>query len=438
MNTKCWKIEQSGPLSGSVSVDGAKNAVLVTIASLLLTRGTSYLYNVPASSDVFHMLRVLEYLGATVHYDVDNGIVCVDTRDVTGHTVPAEMMQKMRASILVMGPLLARCGKVDVTMPGGCVIGSRPIDMHLRAFEQLGVQVHVVNDSVYAEHHGLQSQRIILEYQSVGATENALMLAARTPGTTTIVNAALEPEVFDVITVLRKMGVSIQVVAPATIQIASVDELSPIEHTILADRLEAGALLLAAAGTGGHVHIPNAPAHMMDVFLEKLRHMGHTVTTHGEHGVTLWATSQPRAVTIRTMPYPGFPTDLQAPMMAVLTCAHGESNVWETVYENRMVHVRELQKLGAYINADAVRARIHGVDALYGDHVIASDIRAGVALVIAGLMASGHTTITGIHHIERGHGNLLYKLQQLGALVTSSEPHVVPTRDRWSSQQVLE
>jgi len=438
MTTRYWVIEQSGPLSGSVEVDGAKNAVLVIMASLLLTRGVSRLSHVPASSDVYNMIHLLEHLGADVHCDAQQKVVTVDTQHIAEYTVPSDIMQKMRASILVMGPLLARIGYAHVHMPGGCVIGKRPIDMHLRAFERLGVDVTTRDDRVCGITSYLEADRIVLGYPSVGATENAMMLAARTPGTTEIVNAALEPEVFDLITVLRKMGAFIAIDAPATVRVTGVTQLQPIEHAIIPDRLEAGTIILAAAATKGHVTIPNAPAHMMDVFLETLRDMGHSVSTgRNGWGVTLQASHEPVATSVRTMPYPGFPTDLQAPFMAAAACASGTSSIWETVYENRMLHVPRLRQFGADIAADDMRANVHGVTRLRAAHVAAPDIRGGASLVIAGLVAHGVTQVSGVHHLERGHGMLREKLCMLGASIVTREQEVMPTEAHWSGQQVL-
>ncbi|MBT4577765.1 UDP-N-acetylglucosamine 1-carboxyvinyltransferase, partial [bacterium] len=415
-------VQESAPLRGTTRLWGAKNAVLVIMASLLLTRGKSRLTNVPSSCDVWQMIEVLKELGAAVVFDHDLGVLDIDTSKVFGHSISEHRMQKMRASVLVMGPLLARFGKAELSMPGGCVIGSRPIDFHIKLFRQLGIQVTLSGNKVQAEWQSrVGDARLILEYPSVGATENALMAAALSNSSITLVNAAVEPEVLDLVEVLKKMGADITVQVPATIIVRGVQELRPIEHSVIPDRLEAGALLIAAAITKGSITIPDAPVHSMGVFLEKLREMGHVVVESCDGvGVHLTATSSPRAVSFKTSPYPGFPTDLQAPMMVAQAVAKGESSICETVFENRMIHVRELQKMGAQIRHEGMYAHVHGVNKLYGASVIGTDIRACAALVIAGLVAQGVTTVTGLDHLHRGFANFEGKLRKLGANISES------------------
>ena len=408
--------KQGGPLQGEISLGGAKNAVLVIMASLVLTRGTSRLKNVPASSDVLHMIDLLRSLGAHVSFDQKRNILEADTAFVNKWRVSPDIMRKMRASILVMGPLLARFSKAEIALPGGCVIGSRPIDYHLKNFSKMGV--HIAERGAYLNVHTKQlcARELVLDYPSVGATENLMMAAVCTPGTTTIINAALEPEVLDLIEVLKKMGGKIRILPPAAIEITGVTELRPIEHDIVVDRLEAGVLLLAAAITGGSVSIPNARADHLDLFLLKLEEMGHKIIVEdNKRGVTLAATDTPKAVSFKTAPYPGFPTDLQAPMMALQCIAQGKSVVEETVFENRLLHVRELQKMGALIDLHGHQATITGVDELYGAQVIATDIRASSALVLAGLVAKGSTVMTGVQHWLRGYERLEHKLSRMGA-----------------------
>jgi UDP-N-acetylglucosamine 1-carboxyvinyltransferase len=418
MSTSYIAIERSLCLNGTVELVGAKNAVLVIIASLLLTKGKSRLTNVPASDDVLQMIKLMQSLGAEIFFYPDEHLLEVDTSHVTKWQVSADIMKKMRASILVMGPLLARFGKADIAAPGGCVIGTRPIDYHLKNFKKMGALIEEATDYLTARADLLHAQRIVLEYPSVGATENVLMAATLTHGVTTIVNAAIEPEVLDLIAVLKKMGAKITVEAPATISIEGVISLQPIEHAIIPDRLEAGALLLAAAITGGSIYLPQAHAYSMDVFLLKLEEMGHEIIVGPQGiGITLKATKEPRAVSFKTAPYPGFPTDLQAPLLAALCVAQGTSIVEETVFENRLLHVRELQKMGAQIKVEHNKAIITGVDKLYGASVIATDIRASCALVLAGMIAEGSTIMTGIHHWTRGYDGLENKLTTLGAQV---------------------
>lgn len=427
MNSVHMLIEQTGPLHGSVSLVGAKNAVLVIMASLILTRGKSRLMNVPGSDDVLTMIEVLRSLGAEVYYRQEEHVLEVDTSTINTWKVSPALMKKMRASILVMGPLLARFGKATVAVPGGCVIGARPIDYHIKNFKKMGVVIHEEEEFLTVDAPRLQATRIVLEYPSVGATENIMMAAVATPGTTQIINAALEPEVLDLILVLKKMGARIEVEAPATIIITGVDTLNPVEHAVVVDRLEAGALLLAAAITGGSITITNGQAQTMDVFLAKLEEMGHHIIVGPQgYGITLQATQHPHAVSFKTSPYPGFPTDLQAPMMVAQCLAEGISVVEETVFENRLLHVRELQKMGAHIKVDHTKAIVTGVDELYGAAVIATDIRASCALVLAGLAARGTTTMTGLHHWTRGYEGLDLKLAHLGARLTFKHEGDIP------------
>lgn len=413
------EITPSGSLKGSVALSGAKNAVLVIMASLILTSGRSCLKNVPTSDDVYHFITLLRSLGAEVFFDENNNYLEVDTTSLNSFSIDAFMMSKIRASILIMGPLLARFGRAEVALPGGDCIGSRPIDFHIKAFQKMGAVIHTQAHSISAIASSLRPIRCVLEYPSVGATENILMAASLTPGCTHIINAAIEPEVLDLITVLKKMGACITVQAPATIIIEGVSHLNPIEHEVMPDRLEAGSLLLAAAITKGSITLKDAQGDALDVFLQKLEDMGHQISI-GESGVgiSLQATETPQAVSFRTGPFPGFPTDLQPPMMVAQCLAEGTSIIQETVYEKRLIHVRELQKMGAHITTrgDNV-AIIQGVRQLYGTQVVASDIRAACALVLAGLGATGPTILQGVHHLRRGYQYFEKKLAHLGARI---------------------
>ncbi|HLW72578.1 MAG TPA: UDP-N-acetylglucosamine 1-carboxyvinyltransferase [Candidatus Babeliales bacterium] len=416
------KVEQSPALMGEVELVGAKNAVLVTIASLVLTTGKSLLHNVPVSADVFEMIELLRHLGAVIFFDIEKHQLFVDTTLVHSWSVSSELMKKTRASILIMGALLARFGKARVGLPGGDAIGKRPIDYHVKNFVKMGVAIHHEGDYLCADVNGLTSARIVLEYPSVGATENIIMAATCAQGTTKIINAACEPEVLDLIAALRKMGARITVEVPATIIIEGVDILNSIEHTIMFDRLEAGSLLIAAAATGGEIYIPNVSADHLDVFLLKLEEMGHTITIgKNGQGIHFKSTRTPRAVSLKTGPFPQFPTDLQAPMMALQCCARGISVIEETVFENRFHHAHELVKMGASIIIEHNKAIVTGVERLYGAEVVACDIRASTALVIAGLRAHGTTTVAGLNHWKRGYEALEKKLQLLGAQVTVHE-----------------
>jgi len=426
MNDGYLKIEsvsRAGGLKGEAELVGAKNAVLVTIASLLLTSGRSVLYNVPILADVYEMIELLRHVGAVIYFDTEKHQLTVDTTLVHSWTVGNVMMQKTRASFLILGPLLARFGKARIGFPGGDSIGKRPLDYHLKNFKKMGVMIHDENDFLCAEVDTLVAARIILEYPSVGATENIIMAATRAQGTTYIINAACEPEVFDLMSALQKMGARITVVAPATIIIEGVDELHAIEHTIMFDRLEAGSLLMATAITGGEIYLPQAHRDHLDIVLLKLQEMGHEITVGANgQGVHLKATQSPQAVSFKTGPFPGFPTDLQAPMMALQCVAQGSSIIEETVFENRFHHVHELVKMGALITIEHNKAMVTGVNNLYGTSVIASDIRAAMALVIAGLVAQGTTMVSGVHHWKRGYEQRVEKkLQCLGAAISLCE-----------------
>lgn len=412
-------IEQSLKLEGEVFLSGAKNAALVIMTSLILTKGKSTLFHIPASDDVFNMIQLLTHLGADVRFDIKNNILEVDTMHLVSAPIGPEITTKMRASILALGPLLARFGTARLSQSGGCVIGERPIDYHLKNFKKMGVVIEEHDDWLSADVQKLQHRNLLLEYPSVGATENLVMAAVLTEGTTKIINAALEPEVFDFLEVLKKMGAQISIEVPATIRVDGVKALKPVQHAVLFDRLEAGALLLAGAMTGGYVHLPEAPAHSMGLFLSKLQDIGHTILI-GKEGIGVKikaAKNLTHPISIKTAPYPSFPTDLQAPMMAALTLVRGTSKVQETVFENRFMHVRELVKMGAQIEIEHGIAIIRGIEELFGTTVIASDIRASCALVLAGLAAKGTTTVTGVHHWRRGYQNLEKKLRQLGASI---------------------
>ena len=411
-------IERSPNLSGEVCLSGAKNAVLVIMAALLLVKGRSVLHNVPNSSDVEQMIKLLVSLGAHIEFDQMSHTLLVDATELENYNIDHSVMRKMRASVLVMGPLLARLGRITLTYPGGCVLGARPIDYHIKNFKRMGVVIHEDDYFLTATTSGLQARRLVLDYPSVGATENLMMAATFAEGMTTIVNAALEPEVLDLIGALRQMGASISVQAPATIQIIGGATLHPIEYTVMNDRLEAGTLILAAAMTGGEIVIPNFSPDFLDVFLLKLEEMGHIIKTTNKQ-IVVKGTKCVRAVSFKTAPYPGFPTDLQAPIMSGLCLAEGVSVVEEAVFENRLVHTSELQKMGAQIKVDGNRAQITGVSELYGAEVIATDIRASAALVLAGLAAQGRTVISGVHHFRRGYDNLDQKLTKLGARIST-------------------
>ncbi|MFA5998563.1 MAG: UDP-N-acetylglucosamine 1-carboxyvinyltransferase [Candidatus Babeliales bacterium] len=419
MSTGYVFVKQSGPLVGEVSLSGAKNAVLAIMASLLLTRGKSVLKNVPGIADVYQMILVLESLGAQVQFDSEKNILEVDTTNLQNNPLAQESVKKFRASLLIFGPLLARFKSVKIAMPGGDAIGARPLDYHIKNFKKMGADVYQDNEFLHATADKLQAQRFVLDYPSVGTTENLMMALVLVEGQSWIVNAALEPEVLDVIEVLQKMGADIQIAPPAMIRIRGVKTLQPVQHSVMYDRLEAGSLLIAGAISKGDVYVPQADGNAMELFLMKLEEMGHVITVGSNGlGVRIQATSNPKAVSFKTGPYPGFPTDLQALMTAAQVTASGKCEIVETVFENRFLHVPEMNKLGANIQASGHYAKLIGTPELQGTDVIATDIRAACALALLGLAAHGETrVIDGSHHWKRGYETLDEKLRSLGAFV---------------------
>jgi UDP-N-acetylglucosamine 1-carboxyvinyltransferase len=400
-------------------VSGAKNSVLPIMASLILNSGINTLKNVPNLTDVQTMITLLEQLGARVQFHDKQGVLVVDTTTLNRHTVSEEIMQKIRASIVVLGPLLARFKAADVGFPGGDAIGARPIDYHLKNFKKMGARIIQKDNLLRLQAKDLKPARFVLDYPSVGATQNIIMASVLIPGTSYIVNAAMEPEVMDVIQILQKMGANISIEYPATIKIQGVEKLVAVEYEIMPDRLEVGALLLAAGMTGGHIDIPNARAYDMELFLTKLEDMGHTIQIGPDGiGVQLYATLQPRNVSFKTAPYPGIATDLQPLIMAAQVVAQGTSEMIETVFENRFLHVPYLQNMGANIQlVGNHKAMITGGATLAGADVVATDIRASCCFVLAGLVADGQTRVYGVSHWRRGYENLDEKLRSLGACI---------------------
>jgi len=415
MQSEYILVKKSVPLTGEVFLSGAKNSALPIMASLLLTSGVSILKNVPHLTDVEYMVSLLQELGAHVDCDYASGTLVVDTKNVSNWKVSERLMKKIRASIVVLGPLLGRFGSADLAMPGGDEIGARPIDYHLKNFRKMGAKITQSLDLISLKAEKLIAQRFILDYPSVGATQNILMAAVLVSGTSYIVNAALEPEIIDLITVLKKMGANISIESPATLKIIGVDSLIPVEYSVMYDRLEAGALLIAAAITGGDVSLPNACAQDMELFLMKLEEMGHKIVTGESLGVRLIACKNPVTFSFKTAPYPGIATDLQPLMMIAQAVAQGKSEAIETVFENRFLHVPYLKLMGAKMDASGQKATITGVKQLKGTEVIATDIRASCALVLAGLVAQGSTRVFGVSHWRRGYESLDDKLRSLGA-----------------------
>lgn len=414
-------VEQSGPLKGEVHISGAKNAVLPLMAAALLSDDECVIDAVPHLRDVSLMKEILSSLGSEIS-EIGENALSIKTEDIKSTELNKDLVSKMRASILVMGPLLARKGRVRIPLPGGCAIGARPIELHLKGFEILGAVISKSENNDYVEAiaggQGLIGDQIYLDFPSVGATENIMMAAVLAEGTTYIENAAEEPEIVDLANFLNKMGAKIKGAGTDTIRIEGVKKLHGAKHTVIPDRIEAGTFMLAAAITRGAVHICNVEPDHLKPIIAKLRECGVRIEA-GDEDITVRGDLGPHIATdIKTLPYPGFPTDIQSPFMAYLTTVEGTSTVIETVFENRFMHVSQLGKMGASIETAGNRAVIKGNANLRGCNVIATDLRAGAAMVLAGLVAEGSTEISDIYHIERGYEKFIEKFAQLGAIIT--------------------
>jgi UDP-N-acetylglucosamine 1-carboxyvinyltransferase len=401
-------------LAGEVRTSGAKNAALPLLFASLLTRERCVIRNVPRLADVRTTIRLLRHLGATVASSPDGREVTVEARDIGDSEAPYDLVKTMRASFLVLGPLLARCGRARVSTPGGCAIGARPVDLHLAGLQQMGAHLRIAEGYVEAEAKRLRGAKIVLDFPSVGATQQLLMAAALAEGTTLIENAAREPENVCLANALERMGVEISGAGTSTIAIEGRPALGGAAQTVIPDRIEAGTYMVAAAVTGGRVHVAGARADHLDAFLAKLREAGVEVC-EGESGVRVAAPCRLAAVDVKTMPYPGFPTDLQAQFMALMTQAEGTSTITETIFENRFLHAQELVRMGADIRVDGNRAVVRGPRVLSGAPVMATDLRASVGLVLAALAAHGTTRLERVYHLDRGYEDIEGKLAALGA-----------------------
>ncbi len=403
-------------LRGRVKISGAKNAVLPIIAATLLGQDSpSKLDEVPALDDVHTLSAVLEQLGVKIEFDADKNTLLVDSSEIGSCEAPYELVRKMRASFLIIGPLLARCGRAKISLPGGCAIGTRPIDLHLKGFEALGAKIDIGHGYIEATApEGLKGARIYLDFPSVGATENIMMAASMAEGTTVIENPAQEPEIIDLANYLNVMGAKVRGAGTNVIKIEGVSRLTGRNYTIIPDRIEAGTYMVAAAMTQGDVYIENAISEHLKPVIAKLKEAGVEIEENID-GIRVKCDRRTKAVDIKTLPYPGFPTDMQAQFMAMLAVSEGLGRVTETVFENRFMHVDELKRMGANIRIDGRTSLIEGVARLHGCTVKATDLRAGAAMVLAGLVAEGETQIGYIHHIDRGYDNLVSKLVLLGA-----------------------
>jgi UDP-N-acetylglucosamine 1-carboxyvinyltransferase len=407
-------IQGGVPLAGEVRVAGAKNAALPILAASLLTAAPVHITNVPQLNDVRTMVRLLEQMG--VKAEASPHDVRLDARHVTEPFAPYEHVKTMRASILALGPLLARFGEARVSLPGGCAIGERPVDLHIKGLTAMGADIAIEAGYIHATATRLKGARIFMDTVTVTGTENLMMAACLAQGTTVLENAAREPEVIDLAKCLVGMGARITGQGSDVITIEGVEALFGVEHAVMPDRIEAGTFLCAAAASRGSVTLTGAPVSSLDAVFEKLREAGAALAI-GDNTVRLAMSARPRAVSLRTAPHPGFPTDMQAQFIALNTVAEGTAVVTETIFENRFMHVQELRRLGANIDIEGNTAVVHGVDTLTGADVMATDLRASASLVIAGLVSEGTTVIDRIYHLDRGYERLEERLGQLGARI---------------------
>ncbi|WP_434797791.1 UDP-N-acetylglucosamine 1-carboxyvinyltransferase [Terrisporobacter vanillatitrophus] len=404
-------VKKSNPLKGSVRIDGAKNAVLPIIAATLLAKGKSVLREVPNLKDVHVISDLLRHLGAEVEYK--GTTLTVDATNLTTYDAPYELVRKMRASFLVMGPLLARFNQTKISMPGGCAIGTRPIDLHLKGFKALGANVVMDHGFVEAKTDRLKGSKLYLDFPSVGATENIMMAAVLAEGTTIIENAAEEPEIVDLANFLNEMGADVRGAGTNTIRIKGVKELKATEHDVIPDRIEAATFMVAAAMTKGDITIENIILEHLKPVTAKLREAGCEIIEM-DNSIRVIGPEKLKSIDIKTLPHPGFPTDVQAQFMAMLTVAKGTGVVIETVFENRFMHVAEFNRMGANIKIEGRTAVVEGVEELNGARVNATDLRAGAALILCGLIAEGETEIGEIYHIQRGYVDIDKKITALG------------------------
>jgi len=399
-------------LRGEVRISGAKNAALPIMCASLLTRDTLQLSNVPDLHDAATMRKLLAQMGVATA--VEHGTMTLCGAQVDRLEAPYDMVKTMRAAILVLGPLVARFGEARVSLPGGCAIGSRPVDLHIKGLQAMGAAIHIEHGYIHAQAKRLKGARIFFDIVSVTGTENLMMAAALADGVTLLENAAREPEVVDLANCLRAMGAKISGDGTDTITITGVEKLHGALHRIMPDRIESGTFLVAAAATGGSITLTETRADILETILEKLTEAGAQIRVEGDR-IHLEMSGRPKPVNVRTAPYPAFPTDMQAQFMVLNAVAEGSAMVVETIFENRFMHVQELRRLGAQIDVEGNTCMVRGVDHLGGAAVMATDLRASACLVIAGLVAQGETVIDRIYHLDRGYEHIEAKLSQLGA-----------------------
>ena len=402
------------PLKGSVRVSGAKNATLPAMAATILTEGEHIIKNVPLLRDVFTMGRLLEHLG--MQYRLENSKMLITNKGLSNLEAPYELVRTMRASILVLGPMLARYGNARVSLPGGCAIGARPVNLHLMGLEKMGAHIELEQGYIKATARRLHGAQIYLDIPTVTGTENLMMAASLAKGVTRIENAAREPEIIDLAHAMNKMGARISGAGESIITIEGVDELSPIEHTVIPDRIETGTFIIAAGITKGDIEIIDARPMHLEAVITKLQETGIKCEQTSK-GIRAYAREELVSKDLKTMPYPGFPTDMQAQFMALMCMAEGTSVIRETIFENRFMHVAELKRMGADITIEGSTATVKGVKRLKGAPVMATDLRASASLVLAGLAAEGDTVIDRIYHLDRGYEGLDKKLKNIGAKI---------------------
>jgi len=407
-------IQGGSRLNGEVRISGAKNAALPILCAGLLTGDPLQLGNVPDLNDVATMRKLLQQMGMAI--EVNGGEVVLSAAQIDRLEAPYDMVKTMRAAILVLGPLVARFGAARVSLPGGCAIGSRPVDLHIKGLQAMGAEIHIEHGYIHAQAKRLKGARIFFDLVSVTGTENLMMAATLADGVTVLENAAREPEVVDLAHCLIAMGARIEGAGSDTITITGVDRLHGASHRIMPDRIESGTFLVAAAAAGGSITLTETRADILDNVLEKLQEAGATIQVAGGT-ISLQMNQRPRAVNVRTAPYPAFPTDMQAQFMALNCIAEGSSMVVETIFENRFMHVQELRRLGAQIDVEGNTAVIRGCAQLEGAAIMATDLRASACLVIAGLVAQGETVVDRIYHLDRGYEHIEAKLSALGAQI---------------------
>ncbi|QDP00315.1 UDP-N-acetylglucosamine 1-carboxyvinyltransferase [Thalassotalea sp. PS06] len=414
---QAFRIHSGNELHGDVTISGAKNAALPILFATILAESPLQVSNVPRLNDINTTLKLLAELGAKVDWSSHNS-VAIDASNINNCLAPYELVKTMRASILVLGPLLARFGHAEVSLPGGCAIGARPVDLHIQGLKAMGAEITVENGYIIARKEGrLQGARFFMDAVSVTGTENLMMAAALAEGTTVIENAAREPEIVDLANFLNLMGAKVSGAGTDTLTIEGVEALQGADYPVMPDRIETGTFLVAAAVTGGKIRCLNTDATALEAVISKLQEAGANVTT-GDDWIELEMTQRPKAVNIRTAPHPAFPTDMQAQFVTLNAIAEGTATTVETIFENRFMHVPELQRMGADMKLEGNTAISVGVETLTGAQVMATDLRASASLVIAGLVAQGETIVDRIYHIDRGYQHIEDKLQKLGADIT--------------------